>query len=362
MTTKTNGSSQHNQGSSVIKWEAYSLADAYKERPPVEYIAGNLFEIPSVSIVYGAPGSLKSLLLADLAACVVGGKDWLPPLQDPSGRGMAVTQTPVIWLDFDNGERRTLDRFKAIGLTLGLLSDAQLHVYTMPDPILEASDDTHMSELAEIVSGKHARLVIIDNLAMISGDLDENSNDMGSVLHNLRMLSEITGAAIVVIHHARKASSSIRKGDTLRGHSSIEGAIDLALFIERVGKSPNISLEATKVRGSEVKPFTALFDFEDDENGNLRKAKFYSTSGHTSIDKRQIMKAILEVIEGTEMKKTNLVKEVQKYLQEQCNIKAGLKIITENIEEMDQAGYLLRKEGKNNAQIFSRNPDKSLPW
>ncbi len=45
----------------------------------MEYIAGRLFALPSLNILYGAPGTLKSFLLADLAVCVAGGLEWLPP-------------------------------------------------------------------------------------------------------------------------------------------------------------------------------------------------------------------------------------------------------------------------------------------
>ncbi len=58
-------------------WQAYTLADAYQARPPIQYIAGALFEVPSLNIVYGAPGTLKSFLLQDLAVCVAAGQEWL---------------------------------------------------------------------------------------------------------------------------------------------------------------------------------------------------------------------------------------------------------------------------------------------
>jgi hypothetical protein len=41
-------------------WEVFSLADAYRPRhPPVELVTG-LLPLPSLAIVYGAPGTLKS--------------------------------------------------------------------------------------------------------------------------------------------------------------------------------------------------------------------------------------------------------------------------------------------------------------
>ena len=77
-------------------WRAYTLADAYQERPPVEYITGKLFELPSLNIVYGAPGTLKSFLLQDLSICVAAGQPWLAPApwNDPGGSGMKTKRAP----------------------------------------------------------------------------------------------------------------------------------------------------------------------------------------------------------------------------------------------------------------------------
>ena len=108
-------------------WKAFTLADAYQARPPVEYVTGRLFEIPSLNIVYGAPGTLKSFLLQDLAVCVASGQDWLTPAPwQGSGRGIITKQAPVIWLDFDNGTRRTHNRFEALGRARNLPAETPI--------------------------------------------------------------------------------------------------------------------------------------------------------------------------------------------------------------------------------------------
>lgn len=61
-------------------WKLRSLADAYRPRPPLYYLVDGLLPAPSLSIVYGGPGSLKSMLLADLCVCVASGQPWLQPI------------------------------------------------------------------------------------------------------------------------------------------------------------------------------------------------------------------------------------------------------------------------------------------
>ena len=91
-------------------WQLRTLKDARATRPPLQYIVPGI-SVGSLSIVYGAPGTLKSMLLADLCVCVAMGAPWLSPLPGESGSGLSTLQVPVMWLDFDNGRRRTDERF-----------------------------------------------------------------------------------------------------------------------------------------------------------------------------------------------------------------------------------------------------------
>src|SRR2546428_10824599 len=86
-------------------WPLFTLADAYQPRPPLIYVVEGLFPLPSLSIVYGAPGTIKSLLLADLAICVASGLPWLPPLPHAFGRARRAHQVGGLRCGFDNGPR-----------------------------------------------------------------------------------------------------------------------------------------------------------------------------------------------------------------------------------------------------------------
>ena len=121
-TTSASSQTSTNRGAqtqtALHNWQPRTLVDAYQSKPPIQYVVDGLFEIPSLNVIYGAPGCLKSFLLADIVGCVVGSQGWLPPLPGSTGKAYNVTQSPVVWLDFDNGKRRTDDRFAAIGRAL----------------------------------------------------------------------------------------------------------------------------------------------------------------------------------------------------------------------------------------------------
>lgn len=315
-------------------WQPFTLADAYQERPPVEYLAGKLFALPSLSVVYAAPGALKSFILADLAACVASGEAWLPPahwLPNNTATGMTTRPAPVVWCDFDNGRRRTHDRFKALGKARSLPTDIPLRYYSMPNPWLDATNKASIGDLILRVNDIGAGLVVIDNLGVVSGNAEENSGEMAQVMSLFRQLAEETGAAIVLIHHQRKgaAGGGGRAGDNLRGHSSIEAALDLALWVEREDYSDTVTIKATKVRGEDILPFSAVFTHESDPSGELIKAKFYGIATEDLVSGAAIEKAILEALTGQSLNKSDLAKAVKELLPD-----VGINRIRERVDRM----------------------------
>lgn len=197
-------------------WKIRTLEDAYKPRPPIKYIVDGLIEAPSLNIVYGAPGSLKSMILGDLSVCVASELPWLPPLPSKSGVSFRTTRVPVLWVDIDNGKRRTDERFEAFGKGRDLPTDIPLYYVSMPDPPLFANDRANINGLADLIIGKQVKLVVIDNLGLIVGGAKENESGMAEVMGNLRYLAEETGAAIILIHHERKSNSTgARMGESL---------------------------------------------------------------------------------------------------------------------------------------------------
>jgi hypothetical protein len=256
-------------------WEVRTLADAYAERPPTEYIVDKFFSTQSLNVVYGAPGVMKSLVMADMCACVVAGYDWLPGCNG-KGEGVMVKESPILWLDVDNGTRRTDERFEALSRTKDLDENAQLYYLSMPNPPFYANDDDALIALMQLIWRVDARLLVVDNLGLVTGDIEENSAQMSLIMAGFRTIAERTGAAVVLIHHQRKGGhNGSRAGDALRGHSSIEASLDLALHIVREPNSSEITIQSTKTRGVDVPTVTARFNYEHRAGTNdLRLAWF----------------------------------------------------------------------------------------
>lgn len=288
-------------------WEVFGLAKAYEERPPIREIVHGVLSEASLNLVFGAPGSLKSMMLADMCACIVAGRPWLQsmPNQPEALDPFRTEQGAVLWVDFDNGRRRTHDRMGAIGRGHDLPPDAPFSYTSMPTPWIDASKRIQLFHLCRLIERNHITAIVFDNLGLIIGDADENSADMAPVMGNLRWLADTTGAAVNLIHHQRKSGSSddgIRKGETIRGHSSIEASLDFALHIER---KPGDQILLTPVKTRDAVTFEqagALFTYQHkDDSTIMQSAKFfgYSVDSAASRELAQIKATIKDVVQST---------------------------------------------------------------
>lgn len=332
-------------------WQARTLKDAYEPREPIQYAVEGLFSMPSLGMVYGSPGDLKSFLLADMAICAAAGLPWLPEADwQPGVKPFKTKAGPVIWIDFDNGRRRTDDRFAALGRARDLPEDTPLAYYSMPTPGLDGGSDVSIAHLTQRIISLQSGLVVIDNLKTITGGADENSAAMGDVMYRLRRVAEDTGAAVVVIHHQRKSNGMQggRAGDALRGHGSIEAALDLALIVDREPYSDDITLTATKSRGETVYPFGASFTFEIDQAGSLIEAKFYGRVVENEKSDSAFEKQIRVVLLNTAMNQSELIKAVK-----QSMPFAGNNRILAIIKRLEKTGKLKVSKGDRNILIYS---------
>jgi hypothetical protein len=278
-------------------WQIFTLADAFAPREPLVWIVDEMISAGSLNIFYGAPGTLKSLLLADMAVCVASGQRWLTA-PDGSG-GMTTAPAAVMWLDFDNGQRRTHERFAALARSHKLNNATPIYYVSMPDPTLVTSDTDSIRALAARILDRNIGLVIIDNLGVIIGDADENSPDMHQPMAGLRWLAE-TGPAVIVVHHQRKSNGlTTRKGEGLRGHSSIEGKLDLSIEISR--EDNLVTVSPAKERGPKVKEFSATFAYENDSNHELVTARFWpvDVQAEEKQDAQNLRQTIIEIVRNS---------------------------------------------------------------
>lgn len=191
-------------------------------RPLGSDIIEDVLPSTGVCTMIGAPGSAKSAF-ADHICLALAAK--FAPI---SGRRYRPVSSVIVAAE---GRRRA--RFQAWG------DHYRVDVDALPVRIIEqgidlrspAGEIDRLLELLEVAKNQigHIGIVVIDTLNRVFGGGAENDpGDMGAFLGNVQRISEQTGGVVIVAHHVGKDAA---KGG--RGHSSLLGAVDSQILIER---------------------------------------------------------------------------------------------------------------------------------
>jgi AAA domain len=206
-----------------------TAAEVIKRPPPELLVEGLLFRT-TLALLYGQPKSFKSFLALDLALSIAGGRDW-------SDRTTA--HGPVVYVAAE-GLAGLGKRIQAWEQAYGFKRTATGEAfYVLPEKVrlLEFGDVAALVDLTRLVQ---PRLVVLDTLnrCLVGGD-ENDSEDMGRAVDAIDQVRQ-AGTTVLVVHHADKA------GRHYRGHSSLEGAVDTVLKLERAGKVITLTTEAQK--------------------------------------------------------------------------------------------------------------------
>jgi hypothetical protein len=185
-------------------------------------------------VMYGASGSGKSFLALDMAAAIARGVEW---------RGKRVRQGRVAYIAAEGGGGFR-KRLRAYGQHNEIdLASLELGVIHAAPNMMEAKDAADVVKAIKAWGG--ADIVIVDTFAQVMPGANENAGeDVGKALTHCKRIHELTGAMIILIHHAGKDAS---KG--ARGWSGLRAAADAELEVVR--ESTGRALRLTKSKDGE---------------------------------------------------------------------------------------------------------------
>jgi len=198
--------------------------------PPTWVIKGVLPQAELV-VMYGASGSGKSFMALDMAAAIARGVPW---------RGCKVRQGRVAYIAAEGagGFRKRLvayaqhNQVDLAGLPIGV-------IHAAPN-MMEKTDAVDVAKAVKAWGG--ADLIIVDTFAQVMPGANENAGeDVGKALTHCKRIHEVTGAMIILIHHAGKDSS---KG--ARGWSGLRAAADAELEVVREPTGRSLKLTKSK--------------------------------------------------------------------------------------------------------------------
>lgn len=213
--------------------------------PPVEYVVPGL--IPEgMTLLAAAPKVGKSWFVLDLAISVSTGTNFLGSIHTGRAR-------PVLYLALEDGPRRLQDRLKVLGVTTGPdLLDFQV-----------ATEDAIGSIRNWLTDHQESPVVILDTLGKVmppaaAGESDyQRDYRVGGVLKSL--VDDIAGAAMIVVHHTRKADS-VDFLDSVSGTQGLAGSADSIVVIRRPRADKTGSLSVTSRDALEGEYQVALND------------------------------------------------------------------------------------------------------
>ena len=198
--------------------------DTIKDEP-VRWIIENVLPEKGFAALYGPPGSYKSFIALDIAEAVATGRQWM---------GNQVTNPGGVLYIAGEGHGGIGARIKACKINHQTQDGAEIYVIRYQLNLRSSADDFNllMESIDDLIerTGIELRLVQIDTLARAFGGGNENdSQDMGAFIHNAGRLQRKLDCALMVLHHSGKDAT---KG--LRGHSSLLGAVDTQLELQKL--------------------------------------------------------------------------------------------------------------------------------
>lgn len=181
------------------------------DAPARGYVIKGLIAPRDVACIFGAPGGGKSTIAPHLGYHVARGE---------SVFGLRTKPGKVLYVAAEDAHGMK-NRVAALRRRDGDAPD--FYVVDGVTDLLE-EDSPDLAALRDAVEEVRPALIFIDTLAMAFRDLEENdAQSMNQVVRIARSLT-CHGAAVVLIHHGTKA-----EGSTPRGHSVLNGALDVAL-------------------------------------------------------------------------------------------------------------------------------------
>lgn len=186
-----------------------------------------------LGVFYGRPGCGKSIIAADISLHIAEGLPW---------RGIKTIKGGATYIASEAG-RMGINRIFAWYRYHGRKWSSSFRMSPIALDLRSTDEDVHAMASDIAVNQPNCVFIVIDTLARnIAGGNENSSEDMGAFVANIALLSELTGAFVLIIHHGGKDES---KG--ARGHSSLTGAVDFSCEIKRDPDKPG-RLHVTKLR------------------------------------------------------------------------------------------------------------------
>lgn len=215
------------------KFKFYSLLEI-SNRPRLKWIIKNILPKAELGVIFGESTAGKSFVALDMMMSIARGVEW-------NGHKTLQGQVAYVCAEGSGGLRNRIRAY------------AQHHNMTDEDlartPLITLTDTPNFMDRKDAEGVAHsinkmggASVIVIDTLAQTTPGANENSGeDMGKALSHCRRIARLTGAVVVLVHHAGK---DLTKG--ARGWSGLKGACDFEIDISREDNKRKLRISKVK--------------------------------------------------------------------------------------------------------------------
>jgi RecA/RadA recombinase len=183
---------------------------------PPEWLVRGIVETGCTAEIFGDPGTYKSFVALDMAACIATGTPFF---------GHEVRRGPVVYVAGE-GQRGIRRRLRAWEIVSGeTLENAPLYVSGGPTALTDAKmvQDT-IDAIDEACGEGPPALLVVDTLARNIGGDEQSTVDTGLMFRHSDEMRERWGCAVLYVHHSGHGAK-----DRGRGSSNIRASMDIEL-------------------------------------------------------------------------------------------------------------------------------------
>lgn len=184
-----------------------------------EWLIKRFLPKQGISAIYGRPGSYKSFVAAGLALTVSLGGRWA---------GRRVSQGTVVYIAAEGAagfRKRKVGLERAHG---NLPAKVPFHLISAAPNLGAENGDAGELVAAIEAAAISPGLIVIDTLAQTLNSADENGVGMVQFVANANAIATRFNCLVLIIHH-----SGLSDDKRMRGHSSLNGALDAVILCER---------------------------------------------------------------------------------------------------------------------------------
>ena len=225
-----------------IPWDWDRLQEEAAKSRDTEWIVPHVIARQAIHYFAGPPSSGKSWMAADLVRAAQCGGMWM------SLAPCVVSK--ILYVNEEMGVGEYNNRFHL------LYPEACRGLHSFVNENIKFTDPDDLEDIIDFVKEHSIDIVIVDTFVRVH-NLDENSNsEMSQLYQHFKKVTD-AGAALVVLHHARKGATGSL------GHESMRGAVEIAAQAETVlsieNKFGHYTVKTVKQRRS---PFEDQLNFE----------------------------------------------------------------------------------------------------